>query len=154
MKGYIISVVAAAIVCSAARTILSNKTAPGRILRMLCGVVMTVTVLSPLSKLSFDRVSVYFDDISLASSAYVSEGERAAQESISAVIKQQAEAYILDKATRMGLSVSVEVELDDGNNPVPCGVTVNGAMSPYAREQMREYIEDTLGISKENQKWT
>ena len=58
----------------------------------------------------------------------------------------------MDKADRMGLEISLEVELDD-NNSVPSGACISGDLSPYAKKVLGEYIEDSLGIAKENQKW-
>jgi len=60
----------------------------------------------------------------------------------------------LDKANRMGLQISVEVELDDKRGNIPCGVTVTGKLSPYARTALGAYMEETLGIAKEKQKWS
>lgn len=153
MKGYILSVIAAAIICAVAKSLLPNRTGTGRVVGLICGILMAITVLSPLVQVSFDHIGDYFDDISLQSAGYIAEGESAARETLSAVIKEQAETYILDKATRMGLDISVEVELDADNHSVPCGVTVTGTVSPYAREVIGSYMEDTLGIAKENQKW-
>lgn len=153
MKGYILSVVAAAIVCAVVRALLTEQSATGKVVRLLSGVLMAVTVISPLAHISFDRVGDYFDSISYQSDTYVAEGEAAAQESLAGVIKDQTESYILDKATRMGLDISVEVELDASNHSVPSGAIITGEISPYARELMSGFIEDTLGIAKENQKW-
>lgn len=154
MKGYILSVIVAAILCAVVRALLSEQTATGRVVQLLSGVLMAVTVVAPLVNISFDRLGNYFAFVTNQSETYISEGEVAAHEKLSAVIKDQTETYILDKATRMGLSISVEVELDDSNHSVPCGATVTGTVSPYAREVMSSFMEDTLGIAKENQKWT
>lgn len=153
MKGYIISIVVAGIICSIADLFLDKKTATGKIAKMLSGVLMCITVISPLANISFKHITNYFDSLSVHADTYVEEGKNSAQSGIDEIIKSQTEAYILDKAKSMGLDVAVEVELDDDNS-VPCGVTIAGEVSPYAKGLMASYIEESIGITRENQRWT
>ncbi len=153
MKEYVISIVIAGIVCAITRTILNKNTATGKLVNILTGVLMCVTILTPLTRVSFQNITNYFDTLSMDANTYTQIGETATQTRISIIIKSQTEAYILDKAKSMGLEVAVEVELD-ANNSVPCGVTITGAISPYTKRVLEMYIEETIGISKENQRWT
>ena len=153
MKEYVLRVVAAAIVCAVVRGFLGKKTATGRITVILCGVFMAATVITPLGNISFSGVSDFWDDLSADAKKYVTEGTTDAEKQRLDIIKSQCEAYILDKANRMGLQIAVEVELDGYNENIPCGAVISGNVSPYAREQLGAYIEDTLGIAKEKQEW-
>ncbi len=153
IKAYIMSIVAAAIICGVTRGLLNEKTTIGQAGRLLSGILMAITILSPLTTISFRNITDYFEGISVEADKYVDDGKTAAKDSIAGIIKSQVEAYILDKANRMGLEISVEVELDASNNAVPCGVTVTGKLSPYAKEVMSTYMEENLGIAKENQRW-
>lgn len=154
MKEYILGIMVAGIVSSIAGSLVSNKTATGKILRLLTGVLMVVTIFSPVVNISFDHIGDYLDGLASQGDYYAANGKTMAEESMSVIIKQQIEAYILDKADRMGLDITVEVALDDRNNSVPCGVTITGNLSPYAKGIMESYIENNLGISKEHQRWT
>ncbi len=154
MRDYVISIIAAAIVCAVAIGLLGNKTASGQIVKLLCGILMAITVISPLAKISFHNITNYFDGLTANAEQYVSEGKMAGQESIDRIIKSQTEAYILDKANRMGLEVAVEVELDAGNHSIPGKVKITGHVPPYAKTVLCDYIADNLGIAKENQQWT
>ena len=153
MKEYILSIVAAAVICAITKVFLNNKTAIGRIAGLISGILMTVTVVAPLGNITFSGITAYLDGLSSDAREYVAEGMSIAESETVNIIKSQTGAYILDKANRMGLEISVEVELDGHNGNIPCGVTVTGNVSPYAREQLGSYMEDTLGIAKENQKW-
>lgn len=153
MTKYILSIVAAAIICAVARSLINEKSAMGQIVKLLTGILMTVTIIAPLANITFDNVTNYLDGLSADADAYVVNGKAVAQDEISGIIKSQVEAYILDKASSMGLKIAVEVELDEVNDQIPCGVTVTGAVSPYAKEVLSEYISDILGIPKENQRW-
>lgn len=153
MKEYILSIVAAGIVCSIAGSLVNSKSALGQILRLLTGIVMVITIISPVLNISFSHITDYLDDLSIQGEIYASNGTTAAKESMSVIIKEQIEAYILDKADHMDLDIAVEVALDDRNNSIPCGVTITGKLSPYAKGILGSYIEEKLGIAKEHQRW-
>ena len=146
-------IVAAAIVCAVARGLLGKKTATGRVAALVSGILMAITVLAPLGTITFSGISDFWDDLSVDADRYVEKGISLAEKQEADIIKYQSEAYILDKANRMGLQIAVEVELDEHNKNSPCGVVITGDISPYGQMQLGSYIEDTLGIAKENQKW-
>ncbi len=153
MSGYILRIVAAAIICAAVGMILPQKTATGQIVKMLCGALLLITVISPLSNISFRNITNYFDSLSVDADGYVEEGSAAMQEQVAVIIKTQSESYILDKAGQLGLRIAVEVALDENNNSIPCGITVTGQVSAYNKKILSSYITDTLGIAKEKQVW-
>ena len=152
MRNYIISIIVAGIICAITDLLLDHKTTVGKIAKILTGILMSITVLAPLTNISFKNITNYFDSLLSNADSYVEEGRITAQNSICGIIKTQTEAYILDKAKSLGLDVAVEVELDD-NNSVPCGVTISGTISPYAKGLMTSYITETIGITKEHQRW-
>lgn len=153
IRNYVLRVVAAAIVCGISGSIVKEKTATGKMLNLISGILMAVTILSPLASISFQNISNFYADISADADSYISEGTIASKQEIAGIIKSQTEAYILDKANNLGLQISVEVELDDGNYSIPCGVEITGAISPYAKGVLGTYMQEQLGIPKENQKW-
>ena len=153
MRDYIVRIVAAAMICAAVGILLPPKHAAGQITKLLSGVLLLVTVISPLAGISFRNITDYFDGLSLDADSYVEEGSAAMQEQFAAIIKAESESYILDKAGQMGLQISVEVALDEDNNSIPCGVKVTGQVSAYSKKVLSDYITDTLGIAKEKQVW-
>ena len=78
-------------------------------------------------------------------------GENLARDSMADIIKEETEAYILDKAADLHANLRVEVTVGEDN--LPAAVTISGEASPYARRQIQAMIANDLGISKENQKW-
>lgn len=78
-------------------------------------------------------------------------GENLARDSMADIIKEETEAYILDKAADLHANLHVEVTV--GEDSLPMAVTLSGEASPYARRQIQAIIANDLGISKENQKW-
>ena len=153
VRSYILSIVAVAVICAIIKTLLTDKTTIGMIAKLLCGIFMTTTIIAPVTQIRFYSITDYFEDLSTASDIYVKAGKAAADDHVSGIIKSQVEAYILDKANHLGLNISLEVELDDSNYKVPCGVKIQGTVPPYAKEVMSAYMEDSLGIARENQLW-
>lgn len=153
MRDYILRIVAAGMICAAVGVLLPPKTAVGQIVKLLCGLLLIVTVISPLAEISFRHITDYFDDLSVDAGSYVEEGSAAMQEQLTAIIKTESESYILNKAEQMGLQIAVEVALDEDNNSIPCGITVTGQISAYSKKLLSGYITDTLGIAKEKQVW-
>ena len=78
-------------------------------------------------------------------------GENLARDSMADIIKEETEAYILDKAADLHANLRVEVAVGEDN--LPAAFTISGEASPYARRQIQAMIANDLGISKENQKW-
>ena len=77
------------------------------------------------------------------------------REALSAIIKSKTEAYIWDKAQELGLSVSVDVAIEeDGAYPYPAAVQISGQFTEMQRQNLARYIEENLAIGKERQTWT
>lgn len=153
IRSYVLSIVCAAILCAVVKILLGEETATGRIGKLLSGILLAVAIIAPLGDISFSGIGDYLKGVNWEATTYVEDGKTASQEQLSAIIKAQTEAYILDKADRMGLDIAVEVELDGDNDSIPCGVRITGDVSPYGKEGLSAYIESTLGIAKEKQIW-
>ena len=151
LRQYVISVVAGAILCGIALRLVP-KGALSQIMKLLCGLILTLCVLRPMVKaelLNSIRFDGSFFDDAVSTAAL---GEEYSARAIRDIIKSETEAYILDKARSLGAKILAEVSLTtDG---VPAGVRVTGSLSPYAKAALADYISRELGISKENQVWT
>lgn len=152
MKSYILSIVAAAVLCGIIRNFLDEKSTAGKILNLLGAILMTITIIVPIKQFSFYEFNDYIGSIKLDGQRYATDGNIQAQESVQRFIKAESEAYILDKAKKLDAEITVEVELNIEDN-IPCGVTMTGAVSPYAKEVLSSFVEDSLGIAKEKQIW-
>lgn len=84
----------------------------------------------------------------------VDQGKEESQKAMAQIIKQETAAYILEKAQSLGAQIQVSVEVSDADLPIPVGVRISGTVAPYAKVQLQTFLEQQLGISKENQRWT
>ena len=153
MREYILRLVVASMICTAVGLLLPPKNAVGQVVKLLCGILLVVTVISPLTEISFRNISEYFNNLSIDADDYVEQGSDAMRKQLASIIKEKSETYILDKAGQIGLQIGVEVALDENNNSIPCGVVVTGQVSAYSKKILSDYITDTLGIAKEKQVW-
>lgn len=154
IRKYLLSVISAAIICSIVNILSGKKSAPSSLIRLISGIFMALTLISPLVNIRLSDYADYFSGFTVDANAAVAFGESAATDALRSIIKSQTEAYILDKADSMEVALDVEVTLNNENPPVPCGVMITGSFSPYSKEVLSQYIANDLGISKEDQVWT
>lgn len=154
IKAYLISVTAASLIHGIINTLVGKKGTTSTVIKLLAGLFLALTVIRPVVHLSIPELSGYIGSINTDAQLAVSQGEIMASEELAVIIKAQVEAYILDKAASLGVDMEVEVILSDGMPPLPAGVVLKGAVSPYAKSQLSRFIEEELGIPKGAQQWT
>lgn len=154
LRNYLITISAAALICGTITSFFGKKTSYSVVIKLLTGIFMTITVISPIIRVKIADFSDYMDAILSDGKEIVTEGQQAAEEQYREVIIQQTEAYILDKATSLGAELEAEVTLSESSPPIPVSVKIKGAVSPHAKQVLQNYLSSQLGISKEHQLWT
>lgn len=154
IQQYLLSIVAASIICGIINSLTNSKTPAGSVVKLLSGVFIIICVVSPIINVDFPSVTEYFEQFSHEAKDVAQAGFFETETSIRQSIKEQSEAYILDKAVLMNADLSVEVTLSDDELPVPTGVVLTGHVSPYTKSRLSQVIDKDLGIPKENQIWT
>ncbi len=153
ISSYILSVVAAATLCTCISLLPGKGWGSGKMITAVCGVYMVFVMIAPLKNFDFSIYTDYFSGLNEKVQEAVSDGKDAANDSLAEIIIEETEAYILDKAASMGADISVEIKLDTGSPPVPSRITIKGAVSPYVKRMLTQYIINQLGIPKEAQSW-
>lgn len=154
MKGYLLSVFAAAMICAIVTRLMGSKGTHAVMTKLISGLVLTFTVISPLSQVHIDQIPDWIGDYSEAGAQASAAGQQMTREALSAGIKTRTEAYILDKATALDVELEVEVTLSDEDIPRPESVRLIGKASPYAKNRLTTIIAEDIGIKKEQQLWT
>lgn len=149
VREYLISVTAAALICSVAVKLVRNGTV-GAVIKLLTGILMALVVLMPLLQIRLGNLELYIDDVRSEAGIVAGNGETMAKKAMEEIISQRVQTYILDKAGSLGAVLSVHVGLEDC---VPCCVTLEGSISPYSKSVLQEYIRTQLGIDVEDQIW-
>lgn len=151
---YLLSVTAAAIISAMVLRLLPGKSSAVTIGKMLCALFVALTVIEPIAQVRLSDLTGLLPDVSADANAAVAQGQSTAKKAMAESISSRVEAYILDKATQLGLKLTVQVELSDDTIPVPVCVRLKGNISPYLKSKLQKIIQDDLGIDKENQIWT
>lgn len=153
LRQYLISVAAAAIIGGVVKNLSDEKSTSGTVIRLITGLILVMTVLSPLVSLHLSDLPDLSESIMAEAKAVSSDGEELARQQMETVIMEQLEAYILDKAASHGVTLEVSFR-DFDESMVPRQVILRGKVSPYVKSQMQSEISAELGIAKENQVWT
>lgn len=153
VRQYIITVTASAIICSIISSFTQEKVI-GNKLKLLCNLFLAVIVLEPITDLRIPELKE-IPGLSLHEAEYaVSIGSELSANSMENIICEKAEAYIIDKAASLGLSVQAKVKIKDESNPIPESVIISGYAPDNLKEYLQNVIEQELAITKENQIWS
>ena len=153
LRAYILSVVGSSLICGCIQLLIGKKGATAALVRTLCGIYMAFVLIAPLQRLDFSIYEDYFAGIMKEADDAVTWGENMATHQQAEIIKRKTEAYILDKAVSLGADVTVEVTLSEDSPSIPIGITIKGAVSPYVKKVLKDYIKEQLGIPEGAQKW-
>lgn len=154
IRNYLLSVVAAAVICGIVKRLLGDKGTQGAVAKLLTGIFLALTVVSPLAKVEIGRLADTAEDYRADGLAAAALGEEMTRQTLAESIKAQSEAYILDKAAALEVTLTVQVEVSDEEIPVPYRVRLAGKVSPYAKNKLSGIITEDLGIERERQIWT
>lgn len=153
IREYLISVTAAAVLCGILKSLMGEKGNSAALVRLICGIFLALTVIRPLKELNLTDISLLPSGLMAEARATSGEGVDYTRQTKADLIKQQCEAYILDKAQTLGANIQVEIRISDGSEPIPVASMITGNLSPYARNQLSNALEKDLGIAQEDQKW-
>lgn len=152
LRAYILSVICAAVICGILQMLVPKGTV-STLIKVITGLVVVITALSPFINEEIFRWDLQFDRIVSDGSAAITAGQDAASELLKERIKEETESYILTKASAMGITLAAEVEVASDFPNAPERVILNGNVSPYGKQQLTSYLSSELGIPEENQKW-
>ena len=150
LREYVIRVVAAALI-SGVVIRLTEGIGSGEIIRMLCGLFMTLILLQPIIGRRELQWEFMLPQIRRQAEENVLEGVAAAEKIRQEVIMRQAETYISNRAAEMDTEIQAEIMLGEDN--LPESVVLTGAVSPLNKSRLTQIIASELGIPRERQEW-
>lgn len=157
LKDWILQIVGAAILTAVAMTIApEGKTK--RAVRLVCGVVMLIAMMSIVKDFDFSNYGKYLADCKSGaeylSTAIDEENDRLSR----TIIEEECETYILDKGSRLGLEgmdAAVRAEWSENGfwYPDKAEIRADSTSPTGAKSRLEYYIEADLGIQGENIIW-
>lgn len=150
---YILMIICAALVVGILSDLMPQKGSSGKLFRMIGGLFLAFSMISPIVKLDFSKLDLFFEEFQLEGNMHAAAGESEGDKMYRSIIKSRTEAYILDKAGLYGAQINADITLSEDASAKPESALMKGNVSPYVKKQLTDILEEELGISKENQKW-
>lgn len=126
LRSYLLAIVAVSLLTAILLGLLP-KGGVRRAAGLTCAMALAVVVLRPVAALDGESLARAIARLEMESEQLRTGVEVKNRELVAAIIKQNAETYILDKAASMGLTLQAEIEMRDaGDYPYPYRVTLGG----------------------------
>ena len=148
---YVLTITAAAILAGILSSFLDKNSTSGALVKMAAGLFLLFAVLGPVAGWNPANLTDFTAGLTSDGDQAAAEGENLAREAMGDIIKSEAEAYILDKAAQLGLSVQVQLTLTADH--LPESALLTGQATRQQKQAMESILESDLGIPKEKQQW-
>ena len=150
LRAYVLGIVAASMLCGVLIRLTRNS-GSAEIIRMLCGIFLTIVLIQPLAGKKTRLWEATLPDVGEEAEAIIAEGRASTEDIRKEFIKERLEAYILSRAEAIGADIQAEITL--GKDCVPTRIRVMGSISPIYRSKLTQIITSELGIPREQQEW-
>lgn len=149
---YLIAVTAACMLAVMADALVKSPPVR-RVARLVGGLLILLTVLSPLVRLEArdptEFVEGFAQDADLDAEAVQTDYREQWAERVRELLEQNIE----QQAASMGLTLRAEVVVRIGECPEPESVTLHGTAAPEEQMALQVYLVQTLGFAKERVIW-
>ena len=116
------------------------------------GLLLLLVLLQPVRKAALpDDVHMGLAEYEKQVETYRTKLEEERKKKLGTLRESETEAYILDKAARMGLTVRIKVGTEENSEGVP--VPVSAELTGTPSRELSRWIEAELGIPVERQVW-
>ncbi|HPS75324.1 MAG TPA: hypothetical protein PLD83_02670 [Oscillospiraceae bacterium] len=154
LKNWLLALAGAAVVCSLAVT-LTPEGRFRRITSLVCGAAMIAALISPLCRFDTAAYASGLAQYRAAAAQAAGDGEKISEALNRTYIQEQCEAYILDKAEKLGANVDVRITArwDTGGWWYPYSAQITGDAGG-GKSALTEAMEAELGIPAQRQDWS
>ena len=127
----------------------------GKVLRLICALLLLAVLLSPLGRLDFGAYAEELSRQRLMGADLGEKGERESLRLLGSIIQKRTETYILDRAAFLGIRASAaRVTLAAGEEvPYPWSAEIWLEEGSAGQQVLREVLEGELGIPPRRQVW-
>ena len=151
LRSWILGLAGTALICAAA-TLLTPGGQVKKVVQLLCGVAMTVALLSPLAELDLSDYGLNLSKYRAGAAELTSQAAALRQSLDRSIIEEKLEAYILDKAQSLGADVTaaeVTMQWSTEGFWYPVRAQLQGTF----HGQLSRLLEAELGIPESAQTW-
>ena len=150
------AIAGAALICAAATAITPKGKVKG-VLKLVCGIVLIIAMINPLVNQDLPTMSLDISDYRKQADEIIGSAEEKQNNLSRTIIENELEAYILDKAQSLDISLeSVEVSAKWGDEGCwyPYEVKLSANITQMEQNLISNSIEAELGVEKEKQYWS
>ena len=151
IRGYLFCIVAACMIAAVSHVFVRNPLIE-KVLHLISGILILLTVVSPLLKLKAEDLSGLFEAENFDSGAS-DQMENQVRSAFAEQIGRSTETHIETIADHFNCSVQAVVTVSTGEIPEIQTVEISGTGNLNDLEQLREYITSGLGVPEDRQIW-
>ncbi len=153
LEKYLVGIICACMVAALAKRLLSVSLHFSKIGNVIVGLFVVFCAISPLVTIDWNDNPGLLDFITDDFAEISQDAQTYQHEALRQRIKEEAQAYVWNKANALSMQVEFEIVLADEYPFEPCAIHITGKVSPYAKSQFTTYLSEQLGIPKEAQMW-
>lgn len=154
VRVWLLSVLSVSFLCALADALMPKGPVKG-VGKLVCGLILAVTVVSPVVSLDVESGVQWLEGWEVGLEQREEELKKQVDEEMKTIIEQEYEAYIVDKAAQLDLVCTVRVTTETGKEgvPIPVSAEIRGPYTAQQREELTRIIADELGIPEERQSY-
>ena len=149
---YLIAVTAACMLAVMADALVKSPPVR-RVARLVGGLLILLTVLSPLVRLEARDLTEFVEGFAQDADLNAEAVQTDYREQWAERVRELLEQNIEQQAVSMGLTLRAEVVVRIGECPEPESVTLHGTAAPEEQMALQVYLVQTLGFAKERVIW-
>ncbi len=153
IRQYLLSIICACVMVTIVKAFIGDKAPSAGIIKLIAGAFLIFTVVAPVVRMQFEDLQDYYIGVSEDAQKVVGQGEAMSQQACQAIIKEQLETYILDKADSLGLDLEIDISFPDISEMSPDEIMILGNASPYGRKTLQTFLTEEIGIPEDKQIW-
>jgi len=153
IREYLLSVSSTALIVGVT-SMLVPQGAAKKTVELIGAMLLVLAVIMPFAKISPAAMARTIAQFQMDAEEMQTGIEVKNQDILADLIKQKCEAYILDKAEKIGVTIDADITISkEGGYPYPVQVQISGRLSKEDRAYLQTMIERDIGIAVEQQEW-
>lgn len=147
---WLLSILSVSFLCALADALMPKGPVKG-VGKLVCGLILAVTVVSPVVTLDLEGGLQWLEGWEVGLEQREEELKKQVDEGMKTIIEQEYEAYIVDKAAQLGAACTARVECrqEDEGVYLPKTIWIRGALSQPQREALSGSLMEELGVASE-----
>ncbi len=149
---YLLAVTAACMLAALADALVKSP-AVRRVARLTGGLLILLTVLTPLTRLGLSELRDAVEQLETGAGFDAAQVQADYQAQWAERVRELMEQNIEQQAASLGMTLRAEVVVRAGECPEPESVTIYGSATAEQETRLRSYLVQTLGFAKERVIW-